>query len=89
MSVADDPPRNGFAVRVATLEREVRRLLDLEPAVQRNRIDQHDKDFVRVDQRFEDVLDELKGVRRALYTVAASVLLIGVGAILTALQIAG
>lgn len=88
-AVDDEPPRNGLAYRLLTLEQNVSRLFSYEPAVQRQRIDQHDKDISDVDKRVDQVVEELRSVRRALYTLALTVASVGVAAIVTALQIAG
>lgn len=89
MSALDEPPRNGWTYRLAAVEENVRRLFAYEPAVQRQRIDQHDKDIEALDRRIDDVVDELKGMRRALYTLALTIASVGIAAIVTALQIAG
>lgn len=79
---AVDEPRNGLTYRVASLERAVNKLESYEPAVQKQRID-------TLIHELDEVKEEVRGLTKALYTVAGSIILIGAGAIITALQIAG
>ena len=64
--MTDEPGNGTVTYRLHSIEQRVLRLESLEPAVQAERIQVHA-------QQFEELREEIKSLKRALYTFAFSV----------------
>lgn len=89
MSSGEVPNGGAFTYRLTNIEETLRRLVSYEPAVQKQRLDEHDKDFEVVNKRIDNLIEEIASLRRALYTLALAIAGAGAAALFTALQFAG
>lgn len=79
MSLADEPPTNGTAWRIRSLEHRVLRLEENKPDVIAERVGNQAREMI-------EIRDEIASLKRALYTFALSIsaaaVTFGIGVIL-------
>lgn len=80
MMVTDVPATNGVSWRLTSLETRVSRMESFEPAVLAERISSHSEDM-------SELRDEIRSLRRALYTFALSVSLAAIVFGITVMQV--